>query len=128
MAAANPAVSGPMVCPIDAYDWLTPNTLPCSDLSILSAMMALSMGLRKPLNSPYTQRQTANSTKTVKNPDINIAAKHNKVDNSRITDFDGKIFVKTGTHNWAMMPHTPNADRKIPIVAGVIFNISLLKI
>lgn len=73
-------------------------------------------------------RQAANGIKRVRNPDINIAARQQALDKSRIMVFEWKIFVKKGTPNCAIMPQTPNEARKIPMVAGVIFKISTLNV
>ena len=64
----------------------------------------------------------------VRKPDINIAIKHNALDKSNIVILDGKILVNSGTPNCAIIPQTPNEARKMPMVAGVIFKISILNV
>ena len=64
----------------------------------------------------------------VRKPDINIAARQQTLDKSRMIVFERKTFVNKGTPNCAIIPQTPNDARKIPMVAGVIFKISILKV
>ena len=128
IAAATPAVSGPIVCPMEAYDWLMPSILPCSDCSTLSAIMALSMGLRKPLNKPYIQRHIPKGIIKEVKPTKNMPAKHNIVENSNMTCLEGNVFIKNGTLSCMMMPQMPNPAKRNPIVKGVIFKTSTLKV
>ena len=91
-------------------------------------MIAFNMGLRKPLNKPYMQRHTAKGINKEVKPEMNIAAKHNMVEKSSMTGLDENVFIKNGTLNCIMMPQIPNPAKKKPIVNGVIFKISTLKV
>ena len=90
--------------------------------------MAFSIGLRRPLNKPYTHKHIPNGIKTEVKPLANIAAKHSKVDTSSINALDGVSLVIKGTHNWASIPVIPKTAKKIPVWAGVIFKISTLNV